>query len=227
MPSLIDLTGRRFGALTVIELAPRDQWQYGRISWRCRCDCGKTCVVTGDNLRRGVRTSCGCRAGVAQKRRGSTENIAHKDYAGVTFGELTGIERVGRDKWLWQCSCGQRKIIRPSLVQAGDIQSCGHVLRQTGRRKILDDNVMGFVDGTSLAAIRGIVNGTMRSTNTSGVTGVQVVRRGDRVRYKARIVYQRKEHSLGTFDTLEEAAKARREAETQYFGAALDRHKER
>jgi hypothetical protein len=51
----IDLTGQRFGRLTVIERAE------GRYTpWRCRCSCGNETVVISINLRRGNTKSCGC-----------------------------------------------------------------------------------------------------------------------------------------------------------------------
>lgn len=222
----IDLTGRRFGALTAIRPAEGDERVYGLPSWICRCDCCKECVVPGDYLRRGIRTSCGCRAGAAAKKRGQPENVVHKDYTGVTFGHLTGLRRLKNDLWLWQCSCGQLKAIRPSLVKTGSIVSCGHVLSETARRKVTDDNVLGHVDGTSLSVIGGIMRGTVRSTNTTGVTGVQAVQHKDgTTHYKARITFQRKEHNLGTFDTLKEAAAARKAAEEKYFGVALKKDK--
>lgn len=36
----MDLTGRRFGALTVLRRGP-GLYQKKRPSWICRCDCGK------------------------------------------------------------------------------------------------------------------------------------------------------------------------------------------
>ena len=56
-PRLIDLTGKRFGKLTVLEMADR-VGQHQR--WLCRCDCGKTLPVIGKNLRCGASRSCGC-----------------------------------------------------------------------------------------------------------------------------------------------------------------------
>ena len=54
-----DLTGQRFGRLTVIE-------RYGRIghqrTWLCKCDCGKEKVIRGPVLMRGDALSCGCYA---------------------------------------------------------------------------------------------------------------------------------------------------------------------
>ena len=59
MSRLIDMTGQRFGKLTVIEKMPTEP--YSKQSyWRCRCDCGNETEVTGDHLRRGYSKSCGC-----------------------------------------------------------------------------------------------------------------------------------------------------------------------
>jgi len=54
----IDLTGRVFDRLTVIELDERSANSY----WRCRCSCGVEKPVKGNHLREGTIRSCGCRA---------------------------------------------------------------------------------------------------------------------------------------------------------------------
>lgn len=221
----IDLTGKRFGALVVERPAVGDDRAHGRPSWWCVCDCGRRCVVEGDLLRRGLRTSCGCRAGVAGKLRGQAHPGRRADYAGQRFGELVGVEWVGRGTWLWECSCGRRVAIRVGSVVSGQVVSCGHVLAESARRRVVDDDVLGHVDGTSLSVVRGVLRGTVRSSNTSGATGVRVRMRADGTeRYQAVIVYQGKAKYLGTFDTLEEAAEARKRAEAEIFGGALREH---
>lgn len=55
---VVDLTGRRFGKLVVLERA--GSAADGHAAWRCRCDCGNETVVTGAHLRKGETTSCGC-----------------------------------------------------------------------------------------------------------------------------------------------------------------------
>lgn len=52
-----DLTGQRFGRLTVLADAGRID---GRVLWLCRCDCGKETTVRSSNLVKGRVTSCGC-----------------------------------------------------------------------------------------------------------------------------------------------------------------------
>lgn len=52
----VDLTGQRFGNLTVLEYR-------GKSTWLCRCDCGTEREVRGDHLRYGHSHSCGCLQG--------------------------------------------------------------------------------------------------------------------------------------------------------------------
>jgi len=57
----IDMTGKRFGYLTVLRQDGR--YKNGRLLWMCRCDCGKEWRVEGTNLRRGQVKGCGCQKG--------------------------------------------------------------------------------------------------------------------------------------------------------------------
>jgi hypothetical protein len=53
-----DLTGRRFGELTVLAPTGR-RTKAGSVYWRCRCSCGKTCEVSENALVHGHTISCG------------------------------------------------------------------------------------------------------------------------------------------------------------------------
>lgn len=57
MSKLVDLTGQRFGRLTVIEQA---ESRNKNSAWLCKCDCGKYTVVSAPNLKSGSTCSCGC-----------------------------------------------------------------------------------------------------------------------------------------------------------------------
>ncbi len=48
-----DLRGSRFDRLSVIRYV-------GESKWECRCECGKTVVVNGNNMKNGHTKSCGC-----------------------------------------------------------------------------------------------------------------------------------------------------------------------
>lgn len=52
-----DLTGQRFGKLTVVE---KYKEEHCRPKWKCICDCGNETIVYACNLITGATTSCGC-----------------------------------------------------------------------------------------------------------------------------------------------------------------------
>lgn len=57
MGKVKDLTGQRFGRLTVISRAEN---RNKKVYWRCRCDCGAEKIIRGCNLKYGDTKSCGC-----------------------------------------------------------------------------------------------------------------------------------------------------------------------
>ncbi len=61
MGRLIDLTGARFGRLTLLGPNPQRTKQ-GSIMWDCLCDCGVTTKALAPNLKSGDIRSCGCLA---------------------------------------------------------------------------------------------------------------------------------------------------------------------
>ena len=62
MFKVIDLTGQRFGKLTVVEKSTFNNFRTN-VLWRCRCDCGNETTAWSYALRRGDTTSCGCNRG--------------------------------------------------------------------------------------------------------------------------------------------------------------------
>lgn len=62
MSKLIDLTGKKFGRLLVLERCENHIQPNGQIKvqWLCKCDCGKKIKVQGSNIKSGHTVSCGC-----------------------------------------------------------------------------------------------------------------------------------------------------------------------
>jgi len=58
MGKFIDLTGIKFGLLTVVNCSGRDLWN--QATWNCICDCGEEVVIRGYCLRSGKTSHCGC-----------------------------------------------------------------------------------------------------------------------------------------------------------------------
>ena len=74
MGKLIDMTGQKYGRLTVVSRAPN---QETRAAWHCLCDCGNNVTVDGKKLRTQHTQSCGCyRREVSAPKQGKV-NLKH------------------------------------------------------------------------------------------------------------------------------------------------------
>lgn len=58
MGRFIDLSGEKFGRLTV--LSPTDQRRNSSVVWLCKCECGNETLVSAKELKTGMKRSCGC-----------------------------------------------------------------------------------------------------------------------------------------------------------------------
>ena len=60
MARFMDLTGQKFGRLTVVAHAGKDNTNTNHM-WKCVCECGGSTTTSICNLRGGHTQSCGCR----------------------------------------------------------------------------------------------------------------------------------------------------------------------
>jgi len=64
----VEMTGLRFGMLTVLGPVGKSVGKKGTVAWLCQCDCGKPPkAVNGASLRSGNAKSCGCKRGRKKK----------------------------------------------------------------------------------------------------------------------------------------------------------------
>ena len=120
-PRFYDLTGKRFGKLTVIEKA-QPQLD-GKTRWICQCDCGNICTKHSINLRNGVAVDCGCSKSMLI------------DLTNMRFGKLMATEKLppqadGKTRWMCLCDCGNTCVVLSRELRNGLQKSCG-----CGRRK--------------------------------------------------------------------------------------------
>lgn len=194
--------GQRFGMLVVLGYAGI---QNRRRSWRCRCDCGNECVVSGSSLNSGKRKSCGC-----------IRPPERRDLVGQRFGALlvTGFsgKRDGKRYWLCQCNCGNVTEVWQSNLISGHTRSCGCLQSQT-----YQDNLR-LVDGTSVTMIENRMK-TPISSNTSGYNGVYKDKRSGK--WCAQIAFKGRTYYLGSFADIQDAVKARKKGEEKLFDGFL------
>ena len=113
----IDITGKVFGRLTVIEYN-------GDGEWLCQCECGNKVSVKTYNLNSGNTKSCGC------LQRDRTSEVSYKSRIGEVYGKLTVIERVENNRfghvcYRCKCECGGETIVDVNNLRNGNTNSCG------------------------------------------------------------------------------------------------------
>ena len=115
-----DLSGKKFGRLTVIKPVGRNK--KGSVLWLCKCECSNKIITIAYSLKNSDCKSCGC-YNIEQMR--ATKLI---DMIGRKFGRLTvlrEVERKGNSRYFeCLCECGNKVTVRGSHLRAGLIQSC-------------------------------------------------------------------------------------------------------
>lgn len=267
----IDLTGQRFGKLTVIEKTD-ERTNSGSVIYKCKCDCGNIVNISSSGLRNKNTISCGCAMG--------------KDLTGKTFGRLTVLKKSenkgNRRMWLCQCECGSIKIISAANLMGGKTLSCGcYQKEQTSKAKKIHgekeerlyriwknmksrcycsnkpdyhryggrgievceewkDNYLAFKEWALANGYKENLsidridfdrnyepdncrwttqrvqarNREMAEYNKFGVPGTCLING----RYRVRIRVDGKAYYFGTYDTIEEAKEARKQAELKHWG---------
>lgn len=95
MAPLVDLTGRRFGKLTVQSIGPKKSKRW---SWHCVCDCGELRICLGTNLTGDKTKSCGCRHGirisVPVRHEELTQLLRYDPKTGLFYWLVTGARNI-------------------------------------------------------------------------------------------------------------------------------------
>ena len=155
MPRYIDLTGNKYGRLTVLNKDNERKSNSGSY-WVCQCDCGNIKSVKSSSLRRGEIQSCGCLRNekVAQSKKQQSEN----EMIGQRFGKLVVQKRSDRKGsggelyWICRCDCGNIVEVRGHSLKRKDENktvSCGCYHRSIGALNILNilqENNIDFIE---------------------------------------------------------------------------------
>lgn len=124
----IDIAGKKFGNLTVIEFDYFDK-KHGGSFWICKCECGNVISARGAHIKNGHTKSCGC----TKKEVISKSKL--NDLKGMTFGNLFVLERLenhispkGQPTTRWLCRClndGNEIAVSAQKLVCGETTSCG------------------------------------------------------------------------------------------------------
>lgn len=194
-----DLTGRRFGSLTVLY---RMENRKNRTQWMCRCDCGKLHPVISLDLKQGKIKSCGCK---------QYTWIGGEDLTGKRFDRVVALYPTRKPhkgcsaQWHCRCDCGREFDTTAYSLLTGVTHSCGCLVKELGVQ------LHTYLHTLEDTCVENLVRSQKTfKNNTSGFRGVMATRNGT---YRAVITFQKRNYYLGTFKSFQEAVDARLDAE--------------
>lgn len=217
----LELAGKYFGHLSVIQFSHRDERRIGH--WICRCSCGNEVSVGANNLISGNSKSCGCVHGI-------------RIDAPITADQLRTLVRYDREtgKFYWLVGgksfkagdeAGHRNKANP-YVRIGfkgksyyaQILAWLYVTGQWPEREIDHKDTHhhdNSWDNLRLAThTQNAYNKHKAARNRSGYKGVIKFRN----RFTAKITVEKTIIQLGLFDTARDAALAYDAAAKRHFG---------
>lgn len=226
-----NLCGKVFGKLTVTEqdsdyVSPKGS---RLVRWKCRCECGKEVSVSQSNLVSGHTSSCGC----YQREKAiicghGTKKHNKYDLSG-TYGigwtsntnqefyfELDRYDEIKDYCWCETKYNGFRRLSAYNPDTGKNIRM--HILLGYKNHDHIDRNELNNLKSNlrPCSHQENIFNRGTAVNNTSGITGVYWNKSIGK--WTARIKIDKKSIALGSYTNLDDAVKARLNAEKQYFG---------
>lgn len=207
MPKAMDLTGEKFGKLTVINREKNSR--HGKTQWLCECECGGTAIVGGSDLKSGKSASCGCSKrihglsrhrlygifGMMKDRCYNPNNISYPWYGGE------GIKIY--QEWLDDYTKFHEWALKNGYEESLEID------RIDSKKDYSPENCRWV---TRLVQTHN--QGPMKGSG-SGVRGVKW--NEARRKWEVTISVKGKRYYLGLFKDLDDAAEVRKKAEEKYW----------
>lgn len=148
------------------------------------------------------------------------KNYAYANVAGQRFHRLTALyplkerDKKGSVIWHCRCDCGNEIDIAYNCLMYTSIKSCG--CRKKEHNKQLG-GYLTHVDGTSIDMLK---SEKVPANNTTGAKGVYFIRG----KYVAKIVFQKKQFFLGSYENFQDAVAARRKADDYIQNTVLSHY---
>lgn len=234
MASVKDITGQKFGMLTVVKRGENSKGKAGMARWWCQCDCGnpELYLATGARLRNGTTTCCS----VCVAKKISKIQKKHNEYDlsgeyGIGFTrnqdlygrnefyfDLEDYDKIKDYCWnfdgngyLQARDCENKTMTQMHrvIMSAGNGIEADHIHGNKSRNDNRKSNLRLSNHSQNLK------NLSLSRNNKSGVTGVFWHKK--REKWIAYITVDGKRKHLGYFDNMEDAKQARFQAEKKYF----------
>jgi hypothetical protein len=214
-----DLTGKKYGRLTVIERVPN--LPNSRVTrWKCICECGKSVEVNRNNLLHKKVRSCGCLATELTRKRTKKYNNYIPLFVGYTtntnkpfFIDYEDIEKI--KEYCWHESkngyietrnfkTGKRIFLHKLILNTN--KTIDHINRNKADNRKLNLRIV--------TPQQNCMNKSIQKNNKSGTPGVYFD--STRNKWVASLTYKGK-RMFKRFETKEEAIETRKKLEKIYF----------
>lgn len=221
-----DLTGKKFGMLTVIGYDENEK------KWMCECECGNKKLVETRFLNNGNTKSCGCLKKIKILKLNETKkkinNISEENSSTLIIHSSNSDDKILIDKEDYEIV----KKYYWRIDRSGYVVSSIYNEKTDRYNKLLklhrlimnapDGMVVDHIDGNKLnnhkcnlricTQAENTRNRGIASNSSTGVTGV----RWNKINKTWRVMISDK--NIGSYKNFEDAVKARKQAEKEYFG---------
>ena len=145
-----------------------------------------------------------------------------KDLTGQRFGRLVVIKPTERRTsgsivWLCECDCGNKVEVISSSLTTGHTKSCGCLHKEVVAKRNIESDLR--VEGTNISYLTQKLN----RRNTSGHKGVCWHKKTNK--WRASIGFKGERYDIGYFENIQDAIKARKQAEEELFEPMLEKYK--
>lgn len=144
---------------------------------------------------------------------------------GEKHNRLTLTEYLGERMFRAECDCGNEITVNYYHLKSN--KSCGCLKSEVSAEllsKVMDQGVKALqdarIDGTNIYSLK-------QKTSKNSTTGHKGVSRLKSGKYRAYINVSGKQIHLGSFDIIDEAIEARKEAEKTYYKPIIEKHKKK
>lgn len=228
MSKLLKLEGMIFGDLTVIRKHDKKD-EYGRALWVCTCSCDteKEILICGYYLPANKKDNCGCKTKEKQrskKRKFNTYDLDGDYGVGYTHkGEVFYFDLDDYDKIKEYCW-----IMHDGYIEARDVVGLSNknikmhrLIMSVTDGSLKVDHIYHDKNDNRKSSLRvctnqeNTINHKVSKSNTSGKSGISY--RKDTNKWRARIWFDGKCHSLGSYNSYEDAVKIRNLKEKELF----------
>jgi hypothetical protein len=216
-----DLTGKKFGRLTVKKTAPKKKSNTTR--WLCVCDCGNYTETTRTSLIKGHSKSCGCLATelfIKRSRKTNKYDLSNTFGIGYTSNtnnlfifDLEDYEKIKNYCWYEttnnyiETRTNRKRIALHTLVlNVKNSDEIDHINREK------NDNRKGNL--RLVTRQQNCMNKSIQSNNKSGITGIYWDKQ--REKWVGSLTYKGNKYQK-RFNTKNKAIKYRKSLEEKYF----------